>query len=37
MAMFVQLQQGVLPLYKLNFGVITVLQKKGIRGAESTI
>jgi hypothetical protein len=28
MAMFVQFQQGTLPLYKLNFGVITLLPKK---------
>ena len=28
MAMFGQLQQGNLPLYKLNFGVITLLPKK---------
>jgi mannosylglycoprotein endo-beta-mannosidase len=28
MALFVQLQQGELPLYKLNFGVITLLPKK---------
>ena len=28
MAMFVQLQHGHLPLYKLNFGVITLLPKK---------
>jgi hypothetical protein len=28
MAMFTQLQQGVLPLYKLNFGVITLLPKR---------
>ena len=28
MAMFAQLQQGDLPLYKLNFGVITLLPKK---------
>jgi hypothetical protein len=28
MAMFTQLQQGVLPLYKLNFGVITLLSKR---------
>ena len=28
MAMFVQLQNGHLPLYKLNFGVITLLPKK---------
>jgi hypothetical protein len=28
MAMFVQLQQGDLPLYKLNFDVITLLPKK---------
>jgi hypothetical protein len=27
MAMFTQLQQGVLPMYKLNFGVITLLPK----------
>ena len=27
MAMFTQLQQGNLPLYKLNFGVITLLPK----------
>jgi hypothetical protein len=28
MAVFVQFQQGTLPLYKLNFGVITLLPKK---------
>ena len=28
MAMFVQFQEGNLPLYKLNFGVITLLPKK---------
>ena len=28
MAMFVQLHHGDLPLYKLNFGVITLLPKK---------
>ena len=28
MAMFVQFQEGSLPLYKLNFGVITLLPKK---------
>jgi hypothetical protein len=28
MAMFAQLQTGELPLYKLNFGVITLLPKK---------
>jgi hypothetical protein len=28
MAMFTQLQQGVLPLYKLNLGVITLLPKR---------
>jgi hypothetical protein len=28
MAMFVQLKDGDLPLYKLNFGVITLLSKK---------
>ena len=28
MAMFFQLKQGNLPLYKLNFGVITLLPKK---------
>ena len=28
MAMFAQLHQGELPLFKLNFGVITLLSKK---------
>jgi hypothetical protein len=28
MAMFVELQSGDLPLYKINFGVITLLPKK---------
>ena len=28
MAMFKQLQEGNLPLFKLNFGVITLLPKK---------
>jgi hypothetical protein len=28
MAMFMQLQRDELPLYKLNFGVITLLPKK---------
>ena len=28
MAMFVQLQGGDLPLFRLNFGVITLLPKK---------
>ena len=28
MAMFIQFQQGNLPLFRLNFGVITLLPKK---------
>jgi hypothetical protein len=28
MAMFTQLQDGDIPLYKLNFGVVTLLPKK---------
>jgi hypothetical protein len=28
MAMFAQLQDGEIPLYKLNFGLITILPKK---------
>jgi hypothetical protein len=31
MALFVQLQKEELPLYKLNFGVITLLLKKRMR------
>jgi hypothetical protein len=28
MAMFIQLQAGDLPLFRLNFGIITLLPKK---------
>ena len=37
MALFVQLKQGNLPLFKLNFGVITLLPKKRKCGANSTM
>jgi hypothetical protein len=35
--MFTQLQQGVLLMYKLNFGVITLLPKKRRFGTDSAI
>ena len=37
MAMFIQFQQGNLPLFRLNFGVITLLPKKRKCGSNTTV
>jgi hypothetical protein len=37
MALFAQLQKGELPLYKLNFGMITFLQKKRMQFKYNSI